>query len=160
MAVRLCLTAAASSAGLPLINGPSGTLKPDANNCVQTMSGINTLVSPQPAVLCDPPQVNLPRDPQQMLPVRCYVNPSGVWRSSADGYVTVAAQGDIWTIEGLQQSKFGEFKGLLTGTPPSLQVQMRTSLGSVASGTLTLEPRRLRGRILVDGQNFDLDVER
>jgi hypothetical protein len=160
VAVRLCLTPAARSAALPHINGPAGTVQRDANNCVQTMSGMNILVSPQLGLLCDPSEVNLPRDPHQTLAVRCYVDPSGVWMSKSDGYVTVAAQGDIWTIEGLSQSKFGAFKGLLTGPPPRLQVQMRTPIGSMASGTLTLEPRRLHGRLLVDGQSFDVDLER
>lgn len=158
--VHLCLTPAPGSTALPYINGPAGTVQRDVNNCVQTMSGMNVLVSPERGVLCDPPQVNLPRDPQQTLAVRCYVDPSGVWMSKTDGYVTVAAQGDIWTIEGLPQSKFGAFKGLLTGPPPRLQVQMRTSIGSIASGSLELEPRRLHGRLLVDGQNFEVDLER
>ena len=158
--VRLCLTPAAGSTALPHINGPAGIVRRDAINCVQTMSGVNALVSPQPGVLCDPPQVNLPRDPQQTLAVRCYVDPSGVWMSKTDGYLTVTAQGDIWTIEGLPQSKFGAFNGLLTGPPPRLQVQARTQIGSMASGTLMLEPRRLRGRLLVEGQSFDVDLER
>lgn len=160
VAVRLCLTPAPGSAELPHINGPAGIVQRDTNNCVQTMSGVNILVSSQPYVLCDPPNVNLPRDPQQTLAVRCYVDPSGVWMSKIDGFVTVEAQGDIWTIEGLHQSKFGAFKGLLTGRPPRLQVQMRTPIGSMASGILMLEPRRLYGRLLVDGQNFDVDLER
>ncbi|WP_143171420.1 trypsin-like peptidase domain-containing protein [Rhizobacter sp. OV335] len=160
VAVRLCLTAAAESMALPDINGPGGTVKRDAANCVNTMSGINTLVSPQLFVLCDPPQVNLPREPQQHLAVRCYVDPSGAWMSKTDGYAMVAARGGIWTIEGLSQSKFGAFTGLLIGTPPTLQAQMRTLSGSVATGNLTLAPRRLQGVLLVDGQSFSLDMER
>jgi hypothetical protein len=160
VAVRLCLTPVDGSAALPQINGPAGIVPRDANNCVQTMSGMNVLVPPQPYVLCDPPQVNLTRDPQQRLAVRCHVDPSGMWTSKSDGYVTVAAQGDIWTIKGLNQSKFGEFEGLLTGKPPRLWVKMRTSIGSMASGTLILDPRRLHGRLFVDGGNFDVDLER
>lgn len=160
VAVRLCLTPAGESTTLPHINGPAGTVRRDADNCVQTMSGMNILVSPQQGVLCDPPQVNLPRDPLQTLAVRCFVDPVGIWRSKTDGYVTIAAQGSLWTIEGLQQSKYGVFKGLLTGPPPHLQVQMHTQIGSMAFGTLILEPRRLHGRLLVDGQNFDVDLER
>ncbi len=159
-AVRLCLTAAPGSSAMPQVNGPAGTVQRDTNNCVQTMSGMNIFVAPQLGVRCDPPRVNLPRDPQQTLAVRCYVDPSGTWISRTDGYVTVEAQGDIWTIEGLPQSRFGAFKGLLTGPPPRLAVQMRTSIGSLASGTLMLEPARLRGRLLVDGQTFDVDLER
>jgi hypothetical protein len=160
VAVRLCLTPATANAALPQINGPTGTVQRDANNCVQTMSGVNVLVPPQAGVICDPVEVNLPRDPQQTLAVRCYVDPSGVWMSKTDGYVTVAAQGDIWTIEGLTQSRFGPFKRLLSGSPPRLQVQMRTPIGNMASGYLTLEPRRLYGRLIVDGQNFDVDLDR
>lgn len=158
--VRLCLKPAVGSVGMPEVNSPTGTVQRDAGNCVQTLSGLNLLVPPQVGVLCNPQSVNLPRDPQQTLAVRCYVDPSGVWASKKDGFMTVAAQGDIWTIEGLTQSRFGAFRGLMTGSPPHLQVQMRTPTGSMASGTLTLEPRRMHGRLLVDGQTFDLDVER
>ena len=160
VAVRLCLTPAVGSASLPHINGPAGIVQRDSTNCVHTMSGVNVFLPLELGVLCDPPLVNVPRAPQQTLAVRCYVNPSGVWRSKSDGYVTVAAQGDIWTIEGLSQSKFGAFNGLLTGRPPLLEVKMRTSIGSVAFGTLLLEAMRLHGRLLVDGQNFDVDLER
>lgn len=160
VAVHLCLTRAAGSAALPHINGAAGAVQRDANNCVDTMSGMNAVVPPQPGMVCDPSHVNLPRDPQQTLVVRCYVDPSGIWASKTDGYVTVAAQGDLWTIEGLAQSKFGAFKGLLTGPPPNLKVEMRTPLGTMASGTLVLEPRNLHGRLQADGQNFDVDLDR
>lgn len=160
VAVRLCLKPRAGSLALPDVNGPGGIVQRDANNCVETTSGLNMLVSPHPHVLCDPPQVNLPADPQQTLAVRCYVDPAGVWTSRSDGFVTVTAQGDIWTMEGLAQSKFGAFTGLLTGSPPRLQVQMRTRTGTVATGALTLEPQRLHGRLLVDGHPHDLDLER
>jgi len=161
VAVRLCLTAVTGGMALPDINGPAGPVKRDTANCVNTKSGMNALVPPQHLVLCDPPQVTLPREPQQQqLAVRCYVDPSGAWMSKTDGYLMIAARGDIWTIGGLSQSKFGAFTGLLSGTPPTLQVQMRTQTGSVATGNLILTPRRLHGLLLVDGQSFAVDMER
>lgn len=158
--VKLCLLPTAGTTALPHVNGPAGIVQPDTSNCVQTMSGLNALVPPEQGMLCTPSQLNLPRDAQQTLTVRCYVDPSGVWRSQTDGYATVAAQGEIWTIEGLSQSRFGTFNGILTGPPPRLEVQMRTKTGSIASGTMLLEARRLHGRLLVDGQSFEVDLER
>ena len=159
-AVRLCFIPAQGTAGLPKVNGAAGTVQPDASNCVQTMSGTNVFVPPQVGIVCDPPQANLPREAQQTMGMRCYVNPSGMWQSQNDGYVSVATQGDIWTIEGFMLSRYGSFKGLLTGQPPHLQVEMRTPNGNVATGTLMLEPDRLHGRLSVDGQRFDVDLAR
>lgn len=160
VAVRLCLASMAGSQGLPDVNGPGGTVKRDALNCVNTRSGVNMLVPPQLMVTCEPQTFNLTRDPQQTMEVRCFVNPAGTWRSKIDGFVTVTARGDIWTIDGLGQSRYGNFSGVLTGVPPTLQVQMRTQVGEVATGNLVVEPRRMHGLLMVNGQSFAVELER
>lgn len=108
----------------------------------------------------EPQTFNLTRDPQQTMEVRCFVNPAGTWRSKIDGFVTVTARGDIWTIDGLGQSRYGNFSGVLTGVPPTLQVQMRTQVGEVATGNLVVEPRRMHGLLMVNGQSFAVELER
>lgn len=158
--VRLCVTARGRTESLR-INGPLGIRIPDAQGCITTLSGQHQFTLNTMGTICSPSTVIISRNPNQRLEFVCSVDPNGIWISASEGSIEITqASSTTWSLRGLNQSRFGWLNGMLTGTLPKLNFSGRTGLGYQVSGTLTVEPLRIAGRLRVGSVPFDLEVTR
>jgi len=163
VAVRVCLdVVGAPLAALRLNSLAGGMATPDATGCASTMSGPATLFVDRRVAdyRCSPGTPNLPREPEQRLPVTCSPELEGIWRAGAYGTVTFTSAGDgQWNVSGLQQAPFGAISGHASLIGNQLSLQGRSGLQAIV-GTLAAGPGRLAGTLLVDGQPYAVELLR
>lgn len=145
----------------PNLNGPSGIVAPDSQNCYSTLSGQTKVVAIEAWIACEPESFDVAPGRRQEISISCRANPIGIWVSPNHGFLSVSGAGSrIWKISGLQGSPFGGISGILTGTPPLLFFQGTGSFNQPATGQINLTAREMSGTLLIGGATYPLRVTR
>ncbi|USX26050.1 hypothetical protein NHH73_26375 [Oxalobacteraceae bacterium OTU3CINTB1] len=159
-AVRVCLVNSSGDAYMPQLIGPEVRAKPDKDGCVATLSGAHFLAA-APGTDCEPHEFSLSDAPVQTIRFKCSVDPEGVWVSAQSGYLSVKKLGEnLWSVEGLSQSQYGQLNGLLRGAPPTMQLELRTPVGLAFFGSIVLQPQKLKGNLAGSAGILPIEVSR
>ena len=144
------------------VSGPWGVVQLDAEMCGSSATGPHRVFCRRMGVECEPSRFNLSESTVGAVVVECKLDPSGMWRSHGQGYLSLQRFGNnSWNATIDLPRQRGRIVGTVTGSPPVLDLEDGVLRGRYpVSGSIRMSEEGLQLDLVSEGQYIDEVFER
>ena len=136
------------------VAGPVGVVQMDADMCGASYTGSHTVYCNRTGIECEPRSFHLAEDTAGAIVIKCGLDPSGMWRSHGQGFLSLHRAGPgRWRATIDLPRQMGRIVGAVTGAPPLLNLENGMLRGRYpVYGSIVVEEDELRLDFVSEGE--------